>query len=177
MKNAKDVFSGTNYSQAVVDQAASALKTVTLTLVKIGDKTALKAAIDTAKTYTKDKYGADAMKWGVFEKALTKAETVYADPNVDQLQIDDAKSGLESAQSKLVAATPDSGESNEGEAGDKVENTETDATEEVTEEATEAVDESTGEGEKKKKCGSSVAISALAIVGVLGSALVIKKRD
>ena len=176
LKNAKDVFSGTVYSQSAVDKATSTLKTATLTLVKIGDKTALKTAIDTAKTYTKEKYSGDAMKWALFDKALKAAEAVYASDNVDQTEIDDAKAELESTQSKLVESTPDEGTDDEEEA-EEGEGAESEIIEEeVTEEVTEGGNESTDAG-KKKKCGSSVAVSALAIVGVIGTALVIKKKE
>ena len=176
LKNAKDVFSGTVYSQSAVDKATSTLKTATLTLVKIGDKTALKTAIDTAKTYTKEKYSGDAMKWALFDKALKAAEAVYASDNVDQTEIDDAKAELESTQSKLVESTPDEGTDDEEET-EEGEGAESEIIEEeVTEEVTEGGNESTDAG-KKKKCGSSVAVSALAIVGVIGTALVIKKKE
>lgn len=176
LAKAKTISAGNVYPQSKVNSALQALTEAMTKLVKIGVKTDLKAAIDTAKTYTKDKYNGDAMKWALFEKALKAAEAVYADEDADQLEIDDAKAELESTQSKLVASTPDEGEGEKGEA-EEGENAESEIVEEeATEEATEAVDESTDAG-KKKKCGSSVAVSALAIVGVIGTAVVIKKKE
>ena len=181
LTKAKEVNAGNIYPQSQVDKALKALEETKITLIKIGDKTALKAAIDTAKTYTKDKYSGDAMKWGLFENALAAAEKVYADENADQTQVDDAKAKLESTQSKLVASEPEAEDKGDN-AGDttnpdapgaSADGEVVDATEEATEGEGE---ESTDEG-KKKKCGSSVALSALAIVGVFGTALVIKKRD
>ena len=177
----------TNVPQTKVNAALKALTDAIAALAKRADTTALKAALEEAKKLKEEEWNADKIKWKMFNNSVVAAEELLANENATQAEVDKVVEDLAYRKSELKAVeapvTPPASGDNSGEGegeGDK----ETDApdatdapdeTEKVTDKATESEKET--EEEKKKGCGSSVALSALAIVGVIGTAVVLKKKE
>ena len=169
-----------NATQADVDAALAevedAMKKV---LVKPGDKTEIIAAIEAAKKLDKKNYDTSAMTWNVFQKSIEDAQAVVDDPNAAQGTVNFALETLKDNIKKLgepVTNKPSTDkDSDDGEEDEDADVAETEAP--TTEAPTSQAPATTPAPEKKGGCGSSVALSALAIVGVIGTAVVLKKRD
>ena len=175
-----------NAPQTKVDAALKALTDAIAALAKRADTTALKAALEEAKKLKEEEWNADKIAWKMFNNSVVAAEGLLANENATQDEVDKVTADLASRRADLKAVeapvTPPAGEGDNNNGGDAG-NTETeapDATEapnetEATQKATESEKET--EEEKKSGCGSSVALSALAIVGVIGTAVVLKKKE
>ena len=167
LDSADQVIASAKSPQTAIDNAAKALNSAMEALIKRGDKTALKEAIEAAKKYTKENYSGNLTSWKMFENALKKAEAIYADDNSDQDTVDNIKADLVLKQADLVTVP--------GFVPEK-ETEETEAQTEDTDGATESKEE-TDAPEKKGGCGSSVALSALAVAMLIGSAIAFRKKD
>ena len=100
LADAKAVLADDDATQQAVNDAAAALESAMEALVERGDKTALEALIDEAEALKEADYTADT--WAAFEEALNAAQTVAADADALQGEIDDAAEALESAMEALV---------------------------------------------------------------------------
>lgn len=174
-----------NVPQSVADAALAELNTAIASLEKRANTTALKAALDDAKTLKEDEWNGDKIKWKMFANAIAEAEALLANENATQAQVDKVVEDLAFRKSELVKvdkpATPTPAPGDPVDPGDPGDGTEK-PTEKVTDKETEKDTEKGTETEKetdeeKKGCGSSVALSALAIVGVIGTAVVLKKKE
>ena len=87
-------------SEADVDAAAAELQAKKNALVRRGDKTALNDLIDTVKLLKQADY--TAASWAALQTALTAAEEVAGSIDVSQIEVDAAKSNLESKKAALV---------------------------------------------------------------------------
>ncbi|MCD8335139.1 MAG: sortase B protein-sorting domain-containing protein [Clostridiales bacterium] len=87
----------TGKTQAEVDKITAALTAAIDSLVDI---TALTAAIETAQALTESSYTADS--WAAMQSALTAAQTVAADSDATQTQVDEATSALTATVAALV---------------------------------------------------------------------------
>ena len=136
------------------------------------DKSALIAEIDKAEALDKNEYTSSS--WTALEAALNAANAVNNNADATQEQVNTAKNNLAAAigaLEKLSADVP----------GDET----TDSTEESTEKSTEESTKDTSDDKDDNKdyqikfsgCGSSIALSAIAVVSAFGMALVIKKKD
>ena len=166
LKVAQEAFESSKSVQTAIDNATKTLNDAVAKLAKRGDKTELKKAIDTAKKYKEENYKANLTAWKMFANALKKAEGIYADDNATQNDVDNIKADLVLKQADLVPVEGYVPEEETEEGG---------ATEEATESATQETEPK--ETEKKGGCGSSVALSALAVVGVVGTAVILKKKE
>ena len=89
---------GIEATQIQVDDATAALKQALANLS--ADKTALKAAIDLAKSKTESDYS--PASWSAMQEKLTKAETVYRDASSKQSAVDAAAQELNAAIQALT---------------------------------------------------------------------------
>ena len=90
--SAESVYADGNADNAAVAGAIAALEAAAAKLVKIADKAALKAAIDTLPAITEDK--AVAATWAAYKAELAEANAVYADANATQDAVDAAEAEL-----------------------------------------------------------------------------------
>ena len=160
---AKAVNEDANALQVMVDAALAAVVDAQGKLGKPGDSTALKAKIAEAEALKAEDYKS-GLTWNVFAKALADAKAAAESRDSTQGDIDMALSTLVEAMGKIEkkpAAAP-------------APETDAPATEAPTDDED---DDKKDDEEEKDGCGSSVALSALAIVSVIGTALVIKKKE
>ena len=101
LADAKAVLADDDATQQAVNDAAAALESAMEALVERGDKTALEALIDEAEALKEADYTADT--WAAFEEALNAAQTVAADADALQGEIDDAADALRAAMDALTA--------------------------------------------------------------------------
>ena len=186
--------------QSLVDAATAALFAAIAELDEAADKSALEETIKKADTYKKDEWQGNVIAWNMFEKALNEAKAIFANVDAVQEEIDAAVKSVEAKILELQATpgvTPGQPGDEPGQPGDEpgdkpgepgesetdpVESetdpveSETDPveTESDTESDTKATET---EPEEEGGCGSSIALSALAVVGVIGTAVVLKKKE
>ena len=165
---AEDVFMSAKSAQTATDNAAKMLNDAIAALEKQSDKTELVKAVEEAKKLKKEQYSANLTAWKMFENVLKKAEAACADDNITQDAIDSLLADLILKQADLVP----------------VEDTEPEPEPEPKPDAPEATDpvetEKNDENEaptNKGGCGSSIALSALAVVGIIGSVVALKKKE
>lgn len=170
-------------TQDEVDAALAALTMAINDLAFPGNKDNLSAAIAAAKALNKADYNTTAVTWNVFEQCIEDAEAVVADKNATQAEVDMALEALNEKVKGLGSPV-----TNEDDDDVTTDDDDADVDEDEDEDATDATTPATqapatqapvviDTDNKKGGCGSSVALSALAIVGALGTAVVIKKRD
>jgi len=94
---AETVNGNADATQSEVDAAEQALRDAISGLSV--DKTGLQSAIDEAGNLTETDYS--PASWSVFEQALEEAETVYADPDATQSEVDAAEQALRDVISGL----------------------------------------------------------------------------
>ncbi|MDR1638721.1 MAG: S-layer homology domain-containing protein [Clostridiales bacterium] len=87
-------------TQTDVDDATSALESAIQALIPSADKTALDAAVDLANEKLETDYTPDS--WADLQTALTEAQSVIADGNATQTDVDDATTELEGAINALI---------------------------------------------------------------------------
>ncbi len=101
LAGAKAVLADDDATQQAVNGAAAALESAMEALVERGDKTALEALIDEAEALKEADYTADT--WAAFEEALNAAQTVAANADALQGEIDDVADALRAAMDALTA--------------------------------------------------------------------------
>lgn len=163
--------------QILVDNALANLTDAMAKLGKPGDTSALKAKVDEAKALKQDNYNVTGLTWNVFVKCIEDAEKVLADESATQGDIDLALANLVEKMAALgdpkTPVTPETdAPATDAPATDAPETEDKDD-----EDKDEDKDDDKKDEEKKGGCGSSVALSALAIVGVIGTAVVLKKKE
>ena len=166
---AKAVNEDANALQVMVDAALAAVVDAQGKLGKPGDSTALKAKIAEAEALKEDDYKS-GLTWNVFAKALADAKAAAESRDSTQGDIDMALSTLVEAMGKIEKKPAAPAPETDAPATDAPE-TDAPATEAPTD------DDKKDDEEEEGGCGSSVALSALAIVSVIGTALVIKKKE
>ena len=97
---AQTVLADENAEQADVDVALSDLSAAQALLVAKADTAALAAKISAAAALVQSDYTSDS--WSGFAAALTAAQTVLADENAEQADVDSALSDLSTAMGNLV---------------------------------------------------------------------------
>lgn len=172
-------------TQEEVDAALGALTMAINDLAKPGNKTALKSAITSAKALKKSDYNVVSVTWSVFQTCIEEAEAVLNDENATQGDIDlileELNEKIEGLGSPVKNNTNNNNNNTDDEELDEDENLDVEEDEDET--AAPATQAPAVQAPivqpapAKKGCGSSVALSALAIVGAIGTALVIKKKD
>ena len=163
-------------TQAEVDTATTVLEDAIEALELPGDKAKLETAITAAKNLVKSDYAVTTLVWNVFQKAIEDAEEVLADVNATQEDVDKALADLEEKVNSLESGdVTDEKNPPVNDDNNKDENDDEDA--DATEAPATDAPATDAPAPANKGCGSTVALSALAIVGVIGTALVIKKRD
>lgn len=100
LESAKRVYADEQSDQAAVDEAVTALNTAIGALRLKSDKEALRIAINTASVQKVEIYTNKTS--APFVTALETARTVYADPEADQIQVDNATSALSTATQQLA---------------------------------------------------------------------------
>ena len=181
---AKAANESTEITQSEINAAKAALDAAVAALVKRGDKTELKALIEEYKALKETDWNGNTTAWGMFVKGIEAAEALCDDADASEADIAGMLTDLKDRKAALKAST-----GNEGAEGDApttdapADDAETEApadgaeTEAPADDAeTEAPDDDETEA-KKDGCGSSIALSALAVIGVVGTALVIKKKE
>lgn len=129
----------------------------------------LKAAIDAAEALKESDYTADSYQ--SLSEALKSANGLLDDTSVTAAQIEEAILGIENAKSALEKQTEKATE-------DITDAPETDAPiPNVTESATDAAITDAEVKPSPKKCASTLSVSALVLVSVIGTALIFKKKD
>ena len=99
LENAKKVIEDGDALEVDVLEADQKLLDAANALVKKGDKTSLKALVDSTADYKKENYLSAG--WNTFEAALDAAKTVLADESATQEDVDKAKEVLTSAMTGL----------------------------------------------------------------------------
>ncbi|MBE6534011.1 MAG: hypothetical protein E7678_03460 [Ruminococcaceae bacterium] len=188
--NAVAVNANAEATQDEVDAATETLKKAIEKLAKKADKTALSEAVENAKTLKQKDYNVTAFTWNTLMSKIEDAEALIANINATQAEVDFALSELKDKIESLKPITPGSSNTDNKDEADKGEDKTDDATDAG--DATDATDVATQQATvqippaqapaattapAKKGCGSSVAVSALAILGVVGTAVVLKKKE
>ena len=183
LKAADDYYNNENALPSALKGITDALTKAKKTLAKFGDKTPLKTLIDECKALKEADWQGNATAWKMFVKGIAAAEEIYNKDGATQQEIaaviDDLSYKKESLKATEKTDAPGASEGENGTA----DGTETKAPADDAETAAPADDAATeapadDETEAKKDgCGSSIALSALAVIGVVGTALVIKKKE
>ena len=178
---AKAANESTEATQSDVNAAKAALDAAVAALVKRGDKTELKALIEEYKALKETDWNGNTTAWGMFLKGIEAAEALCENADASEADVAGMITDLKDRKAALKAP-----ENNGGAEGDEPtvdpETPETDAPagDETDAPATDAPETEAPEKDteaKKGGCGSSIALSALAVIGVVGTALVIKKKE
>ena len=157
-----------NFTNEEVAEAAERLRNAIEGLEKPANKISLTLAISAAKDLAKKDFDVTTLVWNEFQSAIEDAEAVVNNVNATQKEVDEVLAALEAKVDTLVPKSKDK-EDTKPEKPEKPDK-ETKATETT-------ATETKAPAKSKKGCKSTVAISALAIVATVGTALVIKKRD
>ena len=180
---AKAANESTEITQSEINAAKAALDAAVAALVKRGDKTELKALIEEYKALKETDWNGNTTAWGMFVKGIEAAEALCDDADASEADIAGMLTDLKDRKAALKASTADEGAEGDAPTTDApADGTETEAPADDAETAAPADDAETeapadDETEAKKGCGSSIALSALAVIGVVGTALVIKKKE
>ena len=181
---AKAANESTEVTQSEINEAKATLDAAVAALVKRGDKTELKALIEECKALKETDWNGNTTAWGMFLKGIEAAEALCDDADASEADIAGMLTDLKDRKAALQAS-----KGNEGAEGDApstdapADDAETEAPADDAETEAPADDAETeapadDETEAKKDgCGSSIALSALAVIGVVGTALVIKKKE
>ena len=171
-------------TQEEVDAALGALNMAINDLAKPGNKTALTAAITSAKALKQADYNVTAYSWNIFKSVLADAEEIANDPNSTQADMDMA---LETLNEKIeglgkpVSKDDDDKDVtvDEDEDADADEDEEDETAAPATQAPATQAPATQPAPVEKKGCGSAVATTAavLGLVAALGTAIVVKKRD
>ncbi len=154
-----------NFTNEEVAEAAERLKNAIEALEKPANKISLTLAISAAKDLAKKDFDVTTLVWNEFQSAIEDAEAVVNNVNATQKDVDEVLAALEAKVDTLVPKSKDKEDTKPEKPDEETKATETTAT------------ETKAPAKSKKGCKSTVAISALAIVATVGTALVIKKRD
>ena len=154
-----------NFTNEEVAAAAERLKNAIEALEKPANKISLTLAISAAKDLAKKDFDVTTLVWNEFQSAIEDAEAVVNNVNATQKEVDEVLAALEAKVDTLVPKSKDKEDTKPEKPDEETEASETTAT------------ETKAPAKSKKGCKSTVAISALAIVATVGTALVIKKRD
>lgn len=143
-------------------------------LVIPGDTTALAAKVAEAKTVNKADYVIMGLTWANFETALASAEEILVS-GANQTAIDDALKALTDAITALGEKKPAAPETDAPE----TDAPETDApeTDAPATQAPATQAPATQPASNNGGCGSSIALSAIAVVGIIGTAVALKKKE
>ena len=179
---AKAANESTEATQSDVNAAKAALDAAVAALVKRGDKTELKALIEEYKALKETDWNGNTTAWGMFLKGIEAAEALCENADASEADVAGMITDLKDRKAALKAP-----ENNGGAEGDEPtadpETPETDAPADDAETEAPATDAPATDAPekdteaKKGGCGSSIALSALAVIGVVGTALVIKKKE
>ena len=181
---AKAANESTEVTQSEINTKKADLDAAVAALVKRGDKTELKALIEEYKALKESDWNGNTTAWGMFLKGIEAAEKLCENADASEADVAGMLTDLKDRKAALQAS-----KGNEGAEGDApttdapADDAETEApagdaeTEAPADDAeTEAPADDETEA-KKGGCGSSIALSALAVIGVVGTALVIKKKE
>lgn len=134
------------------------------------NKVTLDTAIAKAETLKKEDYPITDATWSAFTACLSEAKAVADNFSSTQEAVDGAVASLTKLTADIEAAKNPSGSETEAPATDAPKNeTETKAPEKNT-------DAPKDDDKKESGCGSSMALSALATAGVVGTAFIVKKK-
>ena len=179
LKAADDYYNNENALPSALKGITDALTKAKKTLAKFGDKTPLKTLIDECKALKEADWQGNATAWKMFVKGIAAAEEIYNKDGATQQEIAAVIDDLTYKKESLKATEKTDAPTTEAPADDA----ETEAPADDAETAAPADDAATeapadDETEASKDgCGSSIALSALAVIGVVGTALVIKKKE
>ena len=184
LADAKATNESATATQSKIDTDKAALDAAVAALVKRGDKTELKALIEECKALKEADWQGNPTAWTMFVKGIEAAEKLCENADASEAEVAGMLTDLKDKKAKLEAST-----GNEGAEGDApttdapADDAETEAPADGAETeapADDAETEAPADDETKaakKGCGSSIALSALAVIGVVGTALVIKKKE
>ena len=165
LTNAETILADTEATQEEVDAALSALNTAYEGLAEAVDKTALQTRYDELKDTSSEGYTSDS--FAAFETALDNAETVLADAEATQEEVDAALSALNTAYEELAIEVPEPGPDDSSTADSST------------------ADSSTGGGsttssDEEGGCGSTITAAGVVIAVIsigLGAILTLRKRS
>ena len=185
LKAADDYYNDENALPSALKGITDALTKAKKALAKFGDKTPLKTLIDECKTLKEADWQGNATAWKMFVKGIAAAEEIYNKDGATQQEIagiiDELTYKKDSLKATAKTDAPGTPGASEGENGaSDAPETEAPADDAETAAPTDGEETDAPEEEteaKKGGCGSSIALSALAVIGVVGTALVIKKKE
>ena len=172
---ANTVKSDVNATQDDVNTALTNLTSAIEALAKPGNNATLKAEIEEAKKLKQEDFDSmTALGWELVQMEIANAEAVIANPDATQAEIDEALAKLKNQIATLIPKNNAGGQGGNSGADSSVES---ETTIETSSNETTLETPPETEAPKSGGCGSSVAISAIAIVGVIGSAIALKKKE
>ena len=179
---AKAANESTEATQSDVNAAKAALDAAVAALVKRGDKTELKALIEEYKALKETDWNGNTTAWGMFLKGIEAAEALCENADASEADVAGMITDLKDRKAALQASENNGGaEGDEPTADPETPGTDAPAGDETDAPATDAPETEAPKADeteaKKGGCGSSIALSALAVIGVVGTALVIKKKE
>ena len=182
--------------QSDVDQAAATLRERIDNLIPASggsslsgaDKSKLQAAITKAETFQRSDYDVNSMEWSTFQSKITTAESAAANETYTQAQIDNFTAVLENAiedmEGKKKFSTGTEATQSTSAATESTSVTEATAqrettppTEKVTKVYPKMTEPLSEGGFVYLGCDASIALSTLAVVGIIGAAVAIKKKE
>ena len=182
LADAKAANESTEVTQSDVNAAKADLDAAVAALVKRGDKTELKALIEEYKALKETDWNGNTTAWGMFLKGIEAAEALCENADASEADVAGMITDLKDRKAALKAPENNGGaEGDEPTADPDAPATDDPAGDETDAPATDAPETDAPAGDeteaKKGGCGSSIALSALAVIGVVGTALVIKKKE
>ena len=179
---AKAANESTEVTQSDVNAAKAALDAAVAALVKRGDKTELKALIEEYKALKETDWNGNTTAWGMFLKGIEAAEALCENADASEADVAGMITDLKDRKAALQASENNGGaEGDEPTADPETPGTDAPTGDETDAPATDAPETEAPKADeteaKKGGCGSSIALSALAVIGVVGTALVIKKKE
>ena len=184
LADAKATNESATATQSKIDADKAALDAAVAALVKRGDKTELKALIEEYKALKEADWQGNPTAWTMFVKGIEAAEALCENADASEADVAGMLTDLKDRKAKLIASTGNEGAEGDAPSTDApADDAETEAPAgdaETEAPADDAETEAPADDETKaakKGCGSSIALSALAVIGVVGTALVIKKKE
>ena len=173
--NAETILADAEATQEEVDGALSALNAAYEGLAEAADKAALQTRYDELKDTSSEGYTSDSFT--AFETALDNAETILADTEATQEEVDAALSALNTAYEELAIEVPEPGPDDSSTADSSTSDS---STADSSTADSSAGGGSTTSSDEEGGCGSTITAAGVVIAVVsicLGAILTLRKRS
>ena len=180
LTNAETILADAEATQEEVDGALSALNAAYEGLAEAADKAALQTRYDELKDTSSEGYTSDSFT--AFETALDNAETILADTEATQEEVDAALSALNTAYEELAIEVPEPGpdDSSTADSSTSDSSTSDSSTSDSSTADSSAGGGSTTSSDEEGGCGSTITAAGVVIAVIsigLGAILTLRKRS